>query len=256
MTETNTGARPIGATDEASVASTVRSMFDGIAPRYDLLNHLLSFGIDSLWRRRVARTYRHILDNPDSRIIDLCCGTGDLSLAFERWRPEHGAPIIAADFSHEMLIRAQRKFTRKNIHTLEADAMHLPLPDASVDLIVSAFGFRNLANYQRALEEIYRVLAPGGQIGIFEAAEPRGLFGAIYRLYFHRIVPRIGAVISRDARAYQYLPASVQSFPTPPHLLDAIRSVGFVAASWTPYSLGIAGLFRAAKASRPAAKSL
>lgn len=250
------GARPVGTTDEASAAQSVQSMFDGIAPRYDLLNHILSLGIDSLWRRRVALRFRDVLSNRNSRVLDLCCGTGDLALALARWRPRTAQPIVAADFSHAMLMHAERKFSGKNIHTLEADAMHLPLQNSSLDLAVSAFGFRNLVNYRDALHELYRVLAPGGQLGILEAAEPRGMLGDLYRIYFHRILPKIGAVISRNRGAYQYLPASVQRFPSPPELLATMREVGFSNAVWTPYTFGVAGLFHATKPAFPATESL
>jgi demethylmenaquinone methyltransferase/2-methoxy-6-polyprenyl-1,4-benzoquinol methylase len=187
------------------------------------------------------------LRKPDSRLLDLCCGTGDLALALLRWRPNPAEPIIAADFSQQMLLLAQRKFAGKNISTLEADAMRLPFADSSIDLVVCAFGFRNLVNYQAALIELHRVLSPGGQIGILEAAEPEGLLGNLYRIYFHRILPRLGAAISGNAAAYRYLPASVERFPAPPLLLARIRDAGFLAATWTPYTFGVAGLFCATK---------
>ncbi len=250
------GARPVGATDEVSAAQSVRAMFDSIAPRYDLLNHILSLGVDSLWRRRMARTFREILRRRDARILDLCCGTGDLALAMSRWRPHTAEPISAADFSSQMLLLAQRKFVGKKIHTLQADAMSLPFADSSIDLVVCAFGFRNLVNYQAALTELHRVLSPGGQIGILEAAEPEGLLGNFYRIYFHRILPKLGAIISGSAAAYKYLPASVERFPAPPMLLAGIREAGFFAASWTPYTFGVAGLFRATKPESPTARSL
>lgn len=250
------GARPIGTTDEASAARSVQSMFDNIAPRYDFLNHVLSLGIDSLWRRRVALTFRDVLSKRDSQVLDLCCGTGDLALAFAKWRPQSAQPMIAADFSHAMLVLAERKFLGRNICTLEADAMHLPLENSSVDLAVSAFGFRNLVNYRDALREIYRVLAPGGQLGILEAAEPQGKLGDLYRIYFHRILPKIGAALSRNTGAYAYLPASVQRFPAPTELLATIREMGFSNGVWTPYTFGVAGLFRATKPAFPTTESL
>lgn len=252
----STGARPAGTTDESSAARSVQSMFDAIAPRYDLLNHVLSLGIDSLWRRRVARTFRDVLRKPQSRVVDLCCGTGDMALACARWRPTDATPVIAADFSRKMLQHAQQKFIGHNIQTLETDAMHLPFADNSVDLVVSAFGFRNLVHYHNALRELHRVLAPGGQIAILEAAEPTGALGHLYRVYFHRVLPKLGAVISGNRAAYQYLPASVRRFPTPPSLLVAMQEAGFSAAHWTPYTFGVAGLFRATKPHRPSVQSL
>ena len=241
------GARPAGATDEESAARSVRSMFDGIARRYDLLNHVLSFGVDRIWRGRVARAFRDVLTVPEARILDLCCGTGDMALALARFRPRNARAILASDFSHEMLLLAERKFAGKGIESLEADAMRLPLTESSVDLVVAAFGFRNLVNYENALREIYRVLATGGQVAILEAAEPRGLFGRVYRVYFHRLLPRLGALISGNAGAYRYLPASVQRFPAPSDLLATMEKVGFCCAKWTPYTFGIAGLFQAKK---------
>jgi demethylmenaquinone methyltransferase/2-methoxy-6-polyprenyl-1,4-benzoquinol methylase len=155
-----------------------------------------------------------------------------------------------------MLLRAQRKFAGRNIRTLEADAMRLPLADSSIDLAVSAFGFRNLVNYRDALHELHRVLAPGGQIGILEASEPQGAFGSLYRIYFHRVLPKLGAAISQNAGAYHYLPASVQRFPAAPALLATMNDIGFSAADWTAYTFGIAGLFRATKPGWPAIESL
>jgi demethylmenaquinone methyltransferase/2-methoxy-6-polyprenyl-1,4-benzoquinol methylase len=174
-----------------------------------------------------------------------------MALALARLRSQGARVIVASDFSREMLSIARRKFEGKGIETLEADAMHLPLADSSLDLVVAAFGFRNLVNYENALREIYRVLAAGGQVAILEAAEPRGLLGSLYRIYFHWVLPKLGAAISGSASAYRYLPASVQRFPAPADLLVTMRRVGFSGADWTPYSFGIAGLFRAKKIEEP-----
>src|SRR5579863_9112737 len=163
---TTTGARPMGARDEAGAAQAVRHMFNSIAPRYDLLNHLLSANVDRLWWRRTARRFRDILAKPDAAILDICCGTGDMTMALLKHRPENARPILAADFAHAMLTRGARKFSGRGAVALEADALHLPLRVESLDLVVSAFGFRNLANYEAGLREFYRVLKPGGQLGI------------------------------------------------------------------------------------------
>jgi demethylmenaquinone methyltransferase/2-methoxy-6-polyprenyl-1,4-benzoquinol methylase len=250
--ETNPGARPTGALTEAAAAQSIQQMFDAIAPRYDLLNHLLSVGIDRLWWTRTARALRPILARPESVVLDLCCGTGDMTLALDRLRPKSPAePILAVDFSRNMLSLAQPKFAGRNIRAIEADALHLPFPDASIDLIACAFGFRNLANYPEGLAELSRVLRPAGQIAILDFNQPTGLMGALYNLYFRRILPLLGRLISRDPAAYTYLPESVARFPRPPRMVELISAAGFTAPSWTPYTFGVAGLYRATKSLVP-----
>jgi demethylmenaquinone methyltransferase/2-methoxy-6-polyprenyl-1,4-benzoquinol methylase len=248
--EKTTGARPVGAPDASPVvaAENVRGMFDAIAGRYDLLNHLLSGGIDRWWWWRAARSFRLTLAQPEVCVLDLCCGTGDMTLALLRRRPStpSTAPILAVDFSHQMLSRGASKFRGKNVIAIEADGLHLPVRDAQLDLISSAFGFRNLVSYEDGLAELFRVLRPGGQIGILDCNQPDGLVGALYNLYFKRILPRIGAFLS-DSSAYRYLPASVERFPRPPRMLAMIRAAGFESASWTSYTFGVAGLYRATK---------
>jgi len=247
------GAQPIGgASSDAEAAEKVRAMFDSIAPKYDLLNHVLSGSMDRVWWWRTARSFDFILRRPDTRILDLCCGTGDMTLALLKHRPKDGEKVIALDFSHQMLTRGIEKFRAAGyadaVEPIEADAMHLPLPDASVDLIVSAFGFRNLANYDDALHELYRVLKPGGSIGILECNKPRGLLGKMYLLYFERVLPWIGRKVSGDSGAYSYLPASVARFPQPMDMLIKMERAGFFSAMWTPYTFGVAGLYQAVKA--------
>jgi demethylmenaquinone methyltransferase/2-methoxy-6-polyprenyl-1,4-benzoquinol methylase len=224
-------------------------MFDQIAPRYDLLNHVLSCNIDRLWWRRAARSFRQVLARPDAQILDLCCGTGDMTLALLRHRPKNGLPVLAADFAHQMLLRGAAKFVPRGAIPVEADALHLPLPAGSVDLLTTAFGFRNLANYQSGLEEFYRVLKPGGELGILDFSEPGGAIGKLYALYFRRVLPAVGSLISGVSGAYRYLPSSVHRFPAPPQMLQTMRSVGFLPVSWTPYNFGIAGLYRGRKPS-------
>ena len=252
--ELSTGARPLSAPDAPPVAAAqgVQQMFDAIAGRYDVLNHVLSAGIDRLWWWRAARSFAPLLARPDAHILDLCCGTGDMTLALLKRRPctSSTAPLTAVDFSHQMLSRGDAKFNHQNVIALEADALHLPLPSSSVDLISSAFGFRNLASYEDGLTELFRVLRPGGHIGILDCNQPSGLVGALYDLYFKRILPRIGALVS-DAEAYTYLPTSVERFPRPPRMLEMIRAAGFVNASWTSYTFGVAGLYRATKPANP-----
>ena len=242
------GARPTGVFDPAAAAQNIQQMFDAIAPRYDLLNHLLSAGIDRIWWRRTARAVRPILARPEAVVLDLCCGTGDMTLALDKLRPnQQPAPIFAVDFSRNMLALAQPKFAGRNIRAIEADALHLPFADASIDLVTCAFGFRNLASYPDGLAELQRVLLPGGQIAILDFNQPTGIVGALYSLYFKHLLPLLGHIISHDPRAYTYLPESVARFPDPPRMLELMTSAGFTTPTWTPYTFGIAGLYRAIK---------
>ena len=241
------GAAPEGAVDRNSAAKAVQEMFTSIAPRYDLLNHVLSCNIDRLWWWRASRSFASILRRRDARALDLCCGTGDMTFALNRRAGSAGAQIVGADFSHAMLRRATVKGKGTRLKWIEADALSLPLPDASFDLITAAFGFRNLADYNAGLREIVRVLRPGGQCGILDFGEPRGLLGKVYRVYFKKVLPKIGTVISGVRGPYAYLPASVERFPSPGEMLERMREAGFAEASWTPYTFGIAGLYRGVK---------
>jgi demethylmenaquinone methyltransferase/2-methoxy-6-polyprenyl-1,4-benzoquinol methylase len=224
-------------------------MFDTIAPSYDKLNHILSVGIDRWWWWRAARNFHAVLARSEAVVLDLCCGTGDMTMALYKHRPQtqNDAPILALDFSHQMLAIGARKFDGNNILPIEADALHLPLADNSVDLVTSAFGFRNLANYDEGLAELHRVLRPGGQIGILECNQPEGLTGALYSLYFRKVLPLLGGMISGDRGAYTYLPESVARFPRPPRMKQLIAAAGFKDAQWTGYTFGTAGLYRATK---------
>ena len=247
-----TGARPQGAKDEADAAIAVREMFDAIAPRYDLLNHLLSANVDRLWWRRTARRFRPVLARPDAAVLDICCGTGDLTMALLRHRPRDARPILAADFARGMLRRGAKKFAARepgepHATPIEADALHLPLRSGSLDLIVTAFGFRNLANYEAGLKEFHRALKPGGQLGILEFSEPGGLIGKAYAVYFRRVLPAIGRVICGKAGPYSYLPTSVGNFPPPAEMLEMMRATGYAECEWQPYTFGIAGLYTAVR---------
>jgi len=224
-------------------------MFTSIAPRYDLLNHVLSFNIDRIWWRRTARSFRAILSRPGARLLDLCCGTGDMTFALLRQATNLGARpfIFGADFSHAMLQRATVKGRGTGIRWLEADALRLPLTSDSIDLLTTAFGFRNLADYDAGLAEIYRVLRSEGEVGILDFGEPKGLVGKLYRVYFRHVLPKVGTVISGVRGPYAYLPASVARFPAPEELLSRMREAGFREVSWTPYTFGIAGLYRGKK---------
>jgi demethylmenaquinone methyltransferase/2-methoxy-6-polyprenyl-1,4-benzoquinol methylase len=243
------GARPEGVRDEREAAAHVREMFGRIAPRYDLLNHLLSLDIDKLWRRRVARRFSAILHSPAARVLDLCCGTGDLALAFRKEAPI-GAEIVGSDFVPEMLVRARAKVAAfsSGITFVEADALALPFGDESFDLISCSFGFRNLANYERGLLEIFRVLKPGGAAAILEFGEPRGkLFGSLYRFYFRRVLPRLGGLISGNGSAYTYLPNSVSKFPSPEALQAQLERAGYTEVQFERWTGGIVTLHSARK---------
>jgi demethylmenaquinone methyltransferase / 2-methoxy-6-polyprenyl-1,4-benzoquinol methylase len=241
----NTGAKPADTQDETSAAQAVQTMFNSIAPRYDLLNHVLSANIDRLWWARAARSFRDVLSNPDAAVLDICCGTGDMTMALLKHRPSDSRPILAADFARAMLSRGAEKFAGHSVVPLEADALHLPLRDSSVDLITTAFGFRNLANYSAGLREFRRVLKPGGQLGILECSEPGGLLGKVYGMYFRRVLPAIGRVVSGENLPYQYLPESVGNFPAPAHMIEMMREAGYTDCAWQPYTFGIAGLYTA-----------
>ena len=256
-----TGARPAGAVDEADAAVAVRQMFDSIAPRYDLLNHVLSANVDRLWWRRAARRFQPVLARPEAAILDICCGTGDLTVALLKLRPHGATPILAGDFSPAMLRLGAEKFGKKAnpnrksedsapyAVAIEADALHLPLRTQSLDLIVTAFGFRNLANYEAGLKEFHRTLKPGGQLGILEFSQPGGLLGKAYGVYFRRVLPAIGRVICGKDGVYNYLPTSVGNFPRPGAMLEMMKRAGFEKCEWQPYTFGIAGLY---SATRPA----
>jgi demethylmenaquinone methyltransferase / 2-methoxy-6-polyprenyl-1,4-benzoquinol methylase len=247
------GSRPPGVTTESDAGRKVREMFAQIAPRYDLLNHLLSFQLDRFWRARTARILKPILERPDAVVLDLCCGTGDLALALAH---SAKARIIGADFAHPMLVRAAQKAaaaetSRGNlIRFLESDALSLPFADASFDLITTAFGFRNLANYEVGLREFRRVLKPGGTLAILEFTEPpQGILGDLYRWYFCKVLPRIGGMISGNRSAYSYLPQSVARFFRPNELASLLSGVGFEDLQVRVWTLGTLALHTARRGS-------
>jgi demethylmenaquinone methyltransferase / 2-methoxy-6-polyprenyl-1,4-benzoquinol methylase len=250
------GTRPEGAVTEADASKKVREMFTEIAPRYDLLNHLLSLQIDRLWRARTARHLQLILNRPDALVLDLCCGTGDLAFALAR---AGKACIFGADFAHTMLVRARAKSSAlpptanqsapSPMLFFEADALRLPFANSSFDLVTSAFGFRNLANYEAGLREIQRVLKPGGTVAILEFAEPPdGMLGDLYRWYFCKVLPRIGGLISGDQAAYKYLPKSVARFFRPPELAALLSAVGYQSVDYRVWTCGTVALHTAVRA--------
>ena len=205
---------------EREKSQWVRGMFGRIAGRYDLLNHLLSFNLDKRWRARTVKRVSNILARPDARVLDLCCGTGDLLLALQ------GPAVLGSDFCHPMLLEARRKSPGAPL--FEADALALPLKSNSLDLLTCAFGFRNLANYEKGLDEFLRVLKPGGVAAILEFSQPTNrVFGALYRFFSMRILPRIGGLVSGSPDAYSYLPESIRTFPGADDLATRIKSAGF-----------------------------
>ncbi|HEY6388072.1 MAG TPA: bifunctional demethylmenaquinone methyltransferase/2-methoxy-6-polyprenyl-1,4-benzoquinol methylase UbiE [Candidatus Acidoferrum sp.] len=247
------GTQPEGTHGEADASRKVREMFTQIAPRYDLLNHLLSLDLDHLWRKRAARRLRPILQRRDAMVVDLCCGTGDLALALARLGP---ASVIGGDFSHAMLVRARAKGAKSQrvpshsglsgppaMPFFEADALRLPFADSSFDLVTTAFGFRNLVNYLTGLREMQRILKPGGTIAILEFTEPPdGFLGDVYRWYFRSVLPRIGGFISGNSAAYTYLPKSVLRFFRPPELAALMASVGYESVDYKVWTFGTVAL--------------
>jgi demethylmenaquinone methyltransferase / 2-methoxy-6-polyprenyl-1,4-benzoquinol methylase len=262
------GSRPAGALSESDASQKVRKMFTDIAPTYDSLNHILSINIDRRWRARTAKLLGPILQRPDALVLDLCCGTGDLALAF---RARGKARIIGADFAHTMLTRARAKAAEgptnapannkaanhnesvipsgaRNLFFTEADALHLPFADQTFDLVATAFGFRNLANYEAGLREIHRVLKPGGAIAILEFTEPPdNLLGNLYRWYFCRVLPRLGAWLSGDLEAYTYLPKSVSRFFRPDQLSTLLTATGYASPQFRTWTLATVALHTAVR---------
>jgi demethylmenaquinone methyltransferase/2-methoxy-6-polyprenyl-1,4-benzoquinol methylase len=232
--------REIGPSTEEKAAA-VRSMFGSIAPRYDLLNHLLSLNIDRRWRRRAVDLL--LGDGPPAgRYLDACSGTLDLALELAG-RPAFQGKVFASDFTFEMLERGQDKIQGRPVVSTCADALRLPFPDGVFDGVTVGFGVRNLADLDQGLRELARVLRPGGKLVILEFTTPRWQpFRALYLFYFLRVLPWIGRLISRDSYAYEYLPASVLEFPEPAALGERMNDSGFEEVEWRTLTGGIAAL--------------
>lgn len=236
------GTTPPGSSGEEEAARWVRGMFGRVARRYDFLNHLLSLNLDRHWRARTVRRLRPVLERPGARVMDACCGTGDLLLALQ---VAARATVLGSDFCHPMLEAARRKVERRGFRAalVEADALALPLADGSLDLLTTAFGFRNLANYERGLREMRRVLKPGGVAAILEFSQPpTAAFAALYRFYSRRVLPLVGGALSGDPGAYKYLPESVSKFPDAEQLAAMMREAGFVAVRFERMTGGIVAL--------------
>jgi demethylmenaquinone methyltransferase/2-methoxy-6-polyprenyl-1,4-benzoquinol methylase len=230
----------------------IRRMFGHIAPSYDLLNHLLSLNIDRYWRWRTTRLVPPAGDAP---ILDLCTGTGDLALAYDR-AAAGKVSIFGADFCPEMLSRAVAKAERRGaaerIRFIEADAQQLPFPNDYFQIVTVAFGLRNVTDTERGIAEMVRVTRPGGKVAILEFSQPRHwLFGRLYRTYFRYVLPFVGQAISRSKeQAYRYLPASVMEFPDGEALAERLREHGLTNVVWHPFTFGIATLYVGSKRSR------
>lgn len=221
----------------------IRRMFGEIAPRYDLLNHLLSLNIDKRWRRTTTRLVPPQGDDP---ILDLCTGTGDLALAYYE-TTDGRVPIVASDFCHPMLVRAVEKSQARHagIQYVEADAQKLPFPSNTFQVVTVAFGLRNVTDYRKGLAEMTRVAKPGGRVAILEFSKPRHwLFGRAYRFYFRNVLPRVGQWCSRSQdSAYEYLPASVMEFPDYEALLERMADAGLSQLRYHSLTFGIATLY-------------
>ena len=238
------GAGSVAApTPGAPEKAAVRSMFDRIAPRYDLLNRVLSAGIDRRWRRAAVA----FLDAaPGARVLDLCSGTADLLVdVLERGPGRRGVGI---DLSPQMLRRGAVKLQARGLAgragLAAGDAERLPLRDACCDGALVAFGIRNVGDVDAALRELRRALRPGARLVVLEFSLPPGLLGRLYRIYFERVLPRLGGLLSGDPAAYRYLPASVGRFPRPEAFAGALARAGFEGVEWRPLTGGVAVMYR------------
>ncbi len=228
-------------------ASQVRRMFDAIAPRYDLLNHLLSLGIDRGWRRR---TVKAVGDAAPQLILDVATGTGDLAIALAKAIPQ--ARITGADISEGMIEVGRQKVERLGLGAKVAltpgDASDLPFGEGSYDAVTAAFGVRNFEDLQAGIAGMHRVMRRGGTLAILEFSTPRSkVFGALYNFYFHKILPLVGGWISGDKRAYAYLPSSVREFPSPGEFSELIARTGFTNVRARSLTGGVAYLYTAIK---------
>jgi demethylmenaquinone methyltransferase/2-methoxy-6-polyprenyl-1,4-benzoquinol methylase len=219
----------------------IRSMFSGIAPRYDLLNSVLSLGADRGWRLEAARA---ALEGGANEVLDAATGTGELALAVKRLRSD--VRVVGVDFAEPMLEIAGRKARERELalELVRADVLELPFADDSFDAVTIAYGLRNLADLERGIAELRRVLRPGGRLVIAEfPPPPENAFGRLFRFYFLRILPRIGGLISGSRAAYDYLPTSVLAFPRPPELAALVRDAGFSGVRYRLQSCGVSAIF-------------
>jgi demethylmenaquinone methyltransferase/2-methoxy-6-polyprenyl-1,4-benzoquinol methylase len=227
---------------EIAHANAVRTMFSGIASRYDLLNHVLSVNIDKRWRRRVRDILADVLDDKEAMVLDVACGTGDLSIELQKGAK---AQIVGTDFCRPMLDLANEKTARLSLAVpfVEADAMRLSFANESFDAVTIAFGLRNLANFRDGLAELRRVLKPGGRLVVLEFSSPAVPgFRALFNFYFSHILPRIGGMVSGSRGAYEYLPDSVSKFPDQKNLVGMMEQSGFKNVTYKNLTGGIAAI--------------
>ncbi len=224
----------------------VRRMFAEIAPRYDFLNHLLSFGVDKYWR---WQTVRRVPPQGTGPLLDLCTGTGDLALAYLRRMPADGGMMVGADFCHEMLEIGRRKSAgaghEQRVAFIEADAQRLPFADNQFQIVCVAFGLRNITDTDRGLREMVRVCQPGGRVAVLEFSMPRRQpVRGLYRWFFRRVLPKVGQAVSQSSSdAYNYLPESVGEFPDGEALAARMQTAGLQNVQFWPLTCGIATLY-------------
>lgn len=235
MVRRMTGAQAVAGMETGTLPPEgVRTMFDRIAPVYDLMNRLMTAGLDRRWRRITAQA----VVRPGDRVLDACCGTGDLAIACER----AGGSVVGLDFSTRMIERARRKSS--SIAWVEGDLLALPFQDGSFAAATVGFGVRNVADLERALRELRRVLVPGGRLAILEITTPRGPLAYFYRVWFERLVPVLGRLVGGGG-AYAYLPASVRRFPAAWELAEIVGRAGFADVRWRTFAGGIVALHTA-----------
>ena len=237
MTTTSEGTPEQGADRERQV----RRIFSEIAPRYDLLNHLLSLNIDRRWRRQAVDRLEW-RERPDGTYLDACAGTYDLALELTG-RQGFSGSVVASDFAHPMLVQGLPKLEDAPVQPVSSDSLRLPFPDAAFDGAMVAFGVRNLADHEAGFHESARVLKPGARLVILEfSTPPNTVLRPLYLFYFHRVLPRIGRIISGHPWAYTYLPESVRHFPGPERMADQLRDHGFEPVTWEYLTVGIAAI--------------
>ena len=225
-------------------ADDVRTMFDRIAGRYDLMNRVMTLGIDRRWRNAAVRAAKV---DPSTHALDVCCGTGDISFLLAEAGAER---VVGLDFSANMLAQARRRQSghrdpaaASRIEFVQGDALALPFDDASFDVVTVSFGVRNVEDLALAFREFARVARPGARIVCLEITRPKSrMFNRFYDIWFDRVVPLLGAIVSRDKAAYTYLPESTKSFPRPPQLADVIRAAGIGEVRWRRFGGGIVAL--------------
>ena len=240
-TDIDSATASAAAAGGAEKRAYVKRIFSEIAPRYDLLNHVLSLNIDRRWRRKAIASLG-VERDPAGRYLDLCAGTMDVAAEVSRL-PKFRGVVIGADFAEPMLRAGARKIRGSSIAPVTADAVQLPIASGQLAGAIVAFGIRNVAGLDDALREALRVLIPGGRFVILEFSTPRmRLLRVLYQLYFHHVLPRIGRLISGHRTAYQYLPRSVANFPVEEELARRMKAAGFTKVSWSSLSLGVAAI--------------